>query len=400
MFAHTGGPIAPADLWTAWTFDPGVVLSLAIPAALYAIGARRSRGVTHRQLMFFWSGIISLALALISPLHDLGEALFAAHMTQHEILMLVSAPLLVLSRPLAPMLWALPFEWRRALGRASKLTPIAACWRFLINPFIAWLLGAVVLWVWHAPFLFQATLRSDWVHAAQHISFFVSALLFWWSLFFARQMASFGAGVVYIFTTAIHTSILGALLTFSPRIWYPIYAFSTSAWGWTPLEDQQIGGLIMWVPAGVVYLAAGLWLFALWLKQSEPRSAAHIEAAFGSGLLCALLLASAGCANQSEKVAAQITGGDPREGAAAIAGYGCGTCHTIPGIADAHGLVGPPLAGFRHRTYVAGMLENNPPNLVRWIQHPKSVNSATAMPDLGVKTKDAYDIAAYLYTDW
>jgi putative membrane protein len=106
------------------------------------------------------------------------------------------------------------------------------------------------------------------VHAAQHASFFLSALLFWWSLLYARGRAGYGLGVLYIFTTAVHTSILGALLTFAPSVWYPAYAPGTRAWGLSPLEDQQIGGLIMWVPAGVVYLAAGLALFAAWLRES------------------------------------------------------------------------------------------------------------------------------------
>jgi cytochrome c oxidase assembly factor CtaG len=117
--------------------------------------------------------------------------------------------------------------------------------------------------------LFQATLSSDWIHSAQHISFLGTALLFWWSLFYAQGRAGYGSSVLYVFTTAVHTSILGALLTFAGAVWYPAYAPSTTAWGLSPLEDQQIGGLIMWIPAGVVYLAAGLWLLALCLRDSD-----------------------------------------------------------------------------------------------------------------------------------
>jgi len=117
--------------------------------------------------------------------------------------------------------------------------------------------------------LFQATLRSEWVHAAQHLSFFGSALLFWWSLFYVQGRSNYGAGVLYLFTTAAHTGILGALLTFSNTTWYPAYAQSTLSWGVSPLEDQQIGGLIMWVPASLVYIGAGLWMFALWLRESD-----------------------------------------------------------------------------------------------------------------------------------
>ena len=97
----------------------------------------------------------------------------------------------------------------------------------------------------------------------------VSALLFWWSLFYANDRTGYGSSVLYIFTTAVHTSILGALLTFAGAAWYPAYAPTTATWGLSPLEDQQIGGLIMWIPAGVVYLGAGLWLLALWLRESD-----------------------------------------------------------------------------------------------------------------------------------
>jgi cytochrome c oxidase assembly factor CtaG len=265
---HTGEPVQPHDLWAAWEFDPGAAIPLAICAVLYLRGARVSRGASRLEQLLFWSGWFTLFIALVSPLHPLGEALFSAHMTQHEILMLISAPLLVLSRPLAPMLWGLPFAWRRPLGQAARIRGFQRMWRAITRPSVAWCIHAVALWAWHIPALFDATLTSQWIHAAQHASFFGSALLFWWSLFEARGMHN-GAGVLYIFTTAIHTSILGALLTFAPSLWYPPYASTTRAWGLTPLEDQQLGGLIMWVPAGLVYIATGLALFARWLKESE-----------------------------------------------------------------------------------------------------------------------------------
>ena len=213
-----------------------------------------------------------LALALISPLHALGEVLFSAHMVQHEILMLAAAPLLVLSRPLVPMLRGMPMQWRRALGAWAKRPAVRGVWVGITRPFTAWWLHAVALWIWHAPQLFQATLTSDWMHSFQHISFLGSALLFWWSMFYAESRSTYGAGVLYIFTTGVHTSILGALLTFARSAWYPAYALTTAAWQLSPLEDQQVGGLIMWVPAGVVYLGAGLALFAVWLRESDVEA--------------------------------------------------------------------------------------------------------------------------------
>lgn len=276
--AHGVETLQPHDLWSAWEFDPGVVIPLLLSAALYAHGTRRQRINTRRQAVCFWCGWAALAVALVSPLHPLGEVLFSAHMVQHEILMLVAAPLLVLSRPLVTFLWCLPFAWRRKLGHWSKTDYVHRCWVFLTAPFTAWWLHAAAIWIWHAPYMFDLTLKSELAHTAQHLSFFLSALLFWWALFYSHAHNAYGAGVFYVFTTAVHTSILGALLTFAPHIWYSGYGTTTQAWGLTPLEDQQLGGLIMWVPAALVYLAAALWFFAAWLKESDamlerPRSA-------------------------------------------------------------------------------------------------------------------------------
>ncbi|MBV8809836.1 MAG: cytochrome c oxidase assembly protein [Acidobacteriaceae bacterium] len=270
-WAHAGQPVQPHDVWSAWEFDPGVVILLGVAALLYARGSRRETLFSTRRRAFFWTGWFALVVALISPLHPLGEALFSAHMVQHEVLMIVAAPLLILSRPLVTFLWGMPFEWRRVAGRWSKAEPVQRGWVFLTDPLTAWWLHAAAIWIWHAPVMFDLTLRSEAAHTAQHLSFFLSALLFWWALLYAHGRKSYGAGVLYVFTTAVHTSILGALLTFTPHIWYAAYGATAPSWGLTPLEDQQIGGLIMWVPASLVYLAAGLALFAAWLRESDLR---------------------------------------------------------------------------------------------------------------------------------
>ncbi|HZS08733.1 MAG TPA: cytochrome c oxidase assembly protein [Blastocatellia bacterium] len=277
--AHEGRPPAPHDLLAAWSLEPGVVIGLVLMAYLYIRGVRRvwrqsaiDRGIRRWEAAAFAGGWLALVVALVSPLDAMGGALFSAHMTQHEVLMLIAAPLVVLGRPLVAFLWAMPLNWRRELVRAGKTTPVESGWRFLLNPVAAWLIHALVLWLWHAPALFQATLESDPVHAAQHLSFLVSALLFWEALVYGRDgRMGYGAAVLYVFTTAVHTSVLGALLTFANTLWYPVYQRTTAAWGLTAIEDQQIGGLIMWVPAGVVYIVAGLALFALWLRESERR---------------------------------------------------------------------------------------------------------------------------------
>jgi cytochrome c oxidase assembly factor CtaG len=153
-------------------------------------------------------------------------------------------------------------------------------WRAITNPLAAWLIHAVALWVWHIPVLFEAVLEREWVHTLQHLSFFLSALLFWWALIHGRERAlGYGAAVLFLFTTALHSGLLGALITFAPNVWYPGYLKTTQTWGLTPLEDQQLGGLIMWIPAGLVYVVAGLALFAGWLRESEARVLKHEQRA-------------------------------------------------------------------------------------------------------------------------
>jgi putative membrane protein len=277
--AHEGKPHNWHDLARTWAFEPVVVISLAVSGVLYVVGVRKlwresaaGRGLRRWEAWAYAGGWLALFVALVSPLHPWGRVLFSAHMTQHEILMLVAAPLLVLGRPLIAFLWALPMSWARAAGNLAKADWWQKVWRTLTNPFVAWAVHAAALWVWHIPSLFQATLTSEWVHTAQHLSFLVSALLFWWALIHGRQgWMGYGAGVLYTFTTMAHSGLLGALITFAGTTWYPAYNGLTASWGLTPLEDQQLGGLIMWIPAGLVYIFAGLALFAGWLRESDAR---------------------------------------------------------------------------------------------------------------------------------
>jgi putative membrane protein len=217
---------------------------------------------------------MTLGLALVSPLDQLGTALFSAHMAQHALLMLLAAPLLSCSRPLVALLWGLPRAWRRQLSRWwGQRTGGLAIWRGLTEPAVAWTLQTVALWTWHLPALYQATLVSNTVHALQHASFLGSALLFWWALLHGKHgRAGYGMAVLAIFTTAIHSSILGAILTLAPVPLYPAYTATTTAWGLLPIQDQQLAGLIMWVPAGVLYTLAGLAFLAAWLREAERRT--------------------------------------------------------------------------------------------------------------------------------
>jgi putative membrane protein len=197
--------------------------------------------------------------------------------------MLVAAPLVVLGRPVVAFLWALPLAWAREVGGWGKTRWFHAVWRVVSNPLAAWAVHALALWVWHAPALFEATLRSDLVHTAQHVCFLGSALLFWWALVHGpRGWMGYGAAVLYLFTTSVHSGVLGALITFAGAVIYPAYVPGARAWGVEPLEDQQLGGLIMWVPAGLVYIAAGLALCAGWLRESE-RGVLRREASAAPG---------------------------------------------------------------------------------------------------------------------
>ncbi len=270
LLAHAGAPIEPHDLWSAWELDPAIVAPLLLLAAGYAWGFRRmplARGRTLR-LFAFALAWLTLALAVVSPLHALGEALFSAHMVQHELLVTVAAPLLVLSRPAAVAVWAFSPERRRAIGRFLRLRWVRRTGGALVAAGPAWALHATALWLWHVPGPYQETLRSPVVHALQHLSFFGTGLVFWWSIFDAARLNR-GIALLSLFTTMLHTGALGAVLTFADRLWYPAYATSTAAWGLTPLEDQQLGGLIMWIPGGVGYLLAALSVAAHALREHE-----------------------------------------------------------------------------------------------------------------------------------
>jgi len=260
--------------------DPLAVFLLGLTSWLYARGLaevwRRAggrKGIRGWEAACFGAGWLALALAVVSPLHPFGEMLFSAHMAQHEVLILVAAPLLVLGRPLAVFLWALPATARERMGEWARSRPVAAAWHAVTGPLAVFLIHGLALWIWHAPALYQAALEREPVHLLQHASFFGSAALFWWALIHGRYgRIGYGVAFFYVFATALHSGLLGALLTFAPRLWYPIYAERAAAWGLRPLEDQQLAGLIMWVPSGALFVALGLGLFAAWLGEAERRA--------------------------------------------------------------------------------------------------------------------------------
>lgn len=296
--AHVLAPTTSLDSGTlrfGWTFEPWVAALMIASLAAYLAGyarlrrrSARSRTTRGAHAAAFVSGWLALVAALMSPLDALSSALFSAHMLQHETLMLVAAPLCVIGRPLAVWMWALPVSMRRAVGRAIRSRWIRGPWRTLTAPLAAWLLHAAALWVWHAPIFFEAALARPGVHTLQHASFLASALLFWWTVFGNPLRRERNAhAMLSLFTTMVHTSALGALLTLSPGLWYPSYIESTSALGFDPLQDQQLGGLVMWVPGGLAYLAGGLAVGMRWLtRRATPRSdmpALSVDTSIGDG---------------------------------------------------------------------------------------------------------------------
>jgi putative membrane protein len=263
--AHTSS--ARAGTSTYW-----LGVSLLVVAIWYTRGLTRLWPHTHARrpmawrAVAFYAGCVALGIALLPPLDLAAHRSFAFHMVQHETLMLVAAPLLVLGRGLPMFLWALPREGRRGAGRATRWPGTRGIWTRITSPMSAWLLHAAALWAWHVPAWFNAAVTNAAVHHAQHVSFLVTALIFWHALLRHAGQGARGMGLVYLFTTTIHTGVLGALLTFAPR---PLYATLDrglqDASALTPLEDQQLGGLIMWVPGALVYVAVALWLTARWL---------------------------------------------------------------------------------------------------------------------------------------
>jgi putative membrane protein len=261
-----------------WTFDAWVVAPLLFTGLLYFIGTQRlwrragvGHGVHQWQAACFWTGWTCLALALISPLHWLGERLFVAHMMEHTAIMAVAAPLIAVSRPIGALLWALPQAMRRNLGRLAHARMVSALWRRLREPLAATALQALALWLWHMPALYQLALIHPLAHRLQHLSFLLTASLFWWSLLQrGPRRHGYGIAVFCLFLTAVQSGVLGALLTVSRRLWFP--AQTAFAGGLSALEDQQLAGLLMWVPMGMIYTAAALIFAARWIgTASEPQ---------------------------------------------------------------------------------------------------------------------------------
>ena len=273
--------------WLAanWDLEPGVLVPLALSAALYGLGWRRLRARRRGRLLEPWrgwcfaGGLAVLLLALSSPLSRFDDDFFWVHMVQHLLLIEAAAPLVLLGAPVLPMLWGLPAGARRPTGALllGPRSPLRWPFDLLSNPVVALglLLGAIAFW--HLPPFYDAAQGDSPVHIVEHLIFLGAALLYWWGIVHpsgGRRRLGYGAALPYLLPPVVEGVILGAILTFSGE---PIYRYyvereALSHGGLTALQDQQLGGLIMWIPGGLAYLAAFFVALGRFLGQEEQRA--------------------------------------------------------------------------------------------------------------------------------
>jgi putative membrane protein len=239
---YCGAPPVPGALWSRWNLDPWLLAALVLGFLAYAVA---SRPALHGGRLWVGAGWAVGTAALISPLCALSVALVSARVGQHMVLAAVAAPLVALG--LARRRSARPFEALAAAG-----------------------LFAVILWFWHAPGPYDATFRSAWTYWAMHASAFGSALWLW-SAVLAAGVRRLGEAILAAALTSLQMGLLGAILTFASRPLYAPHLLTTASWGLTPLADQQLAGVIMWIPAGVILAVAVAAGLALTLRDAGPR---------------------------------------------------------------------------------------------------------------------------------
>lgn len=276
VLAHAGQAPQPHDLWGAWNLDPLLLSAFAVAVWIYRRGRTRGsrRPIDRWRTRAFAGAMAALGVALLSPLEALSGALASAHMVQHVLLVLVAAPLLAFSAPTSTLLRGSPLGVRRGAGRwGRRLRLRSAISAPLQNPAAMWLLHVVTVWSWHSAVAYEATLRNETVHILEHSTFLATGVLLWRTVVGARTAGttSKGLGVLIVFGMAMQSVLLSALLTFARTPWYAGYTTTTTPWGLEPLEDQQLAGVLMWIPGGVIYLGVALALLASWIHATETE---------------------------------------------------------------------------------------------------------------------------------
>lgn len=248
--SYCGLPPAPDTLWSRWNLDPILIACLIVCAAAYVFGnvkaARTGQRIPRWRQTTFYIGWTIAAAALISPLCPLSVSLFAARVGQHMILALIAAPLVAAGRPFA----LAGLLWHRPIARQTAIAPLCASTMF-----------AALIWFWHAPAPYVETFRSTFVYWSMHVTVFGAALWLWTSLIDAPPAGAPRVIVAGLIST-VQMGFLGALITFAPRPLYTPHLLTTVAWGLTPLQDQQLGGAIMWVPGCIVFFVISMLI--LW----------------------------------------------------------------------------------------------------------------------------------------
>jgi len=266
-------------LTTAWDWEPSVVVGCAFLLIVYFMWARpRILG----KSVLYTTGVIVLLLALVSPIDTLSDNyLFSVHMIQHLLLILVVAPLMLLGLP------------RQTAERIVGNPRLAGVERTFSHPLIAWTILAAALGLWHVPMFYNYALAHEGVHIFQHLSFLVAAVIFWWPILtpISELRLTTGPAVLYLFLATIFNSLLGIIITFVPLGWYPAYihpkdefgalSLIRNQWGISAAADQQLGGLLMWVPAGLIYFTIIVLLVVRWQSQDGLEEPEHPQIAGG-----------------------------------------------------------------------------------------------------------------------
>lgn len=247
---YCGAPALPASLWSRWNLDPALIAGLLLLLVAYAAACEprlsARPGMAPWRRLSFYGGWSVGALALVSPLCALSVSLASARVAQHMVLAAVAAPLIALGLP----------SLRRRLAGGGLIPAIAF---------------AVALWVWHAPGPYQATFDSVAVYWAMHLTAF-GAALWLWSAVIADGARNLAQAVAATALTSLQMGLLGAILTFAGRPLFAPHAHTTAAWGLTPLADQQLAGVVMWIPAGLILAAAVVVGLMLTLRGAERRA--------------------------------------------------------------------------------------------------------------------------------
>lgn len=260
--------------------DPLPLLALVVASAVYVRGTLRvwehvgrGRVVRRGQLAAWGLGVAALVAAFTGPVEALVGELLSAHMAQHVLLTVVAAPLLAMAAPVLPLLQGLPHRLRRPAARLqARLAPLRS-WTYAgAWPFAVVALYAATNWLWHLPGPYQAAVRGEVAHAAEHATMLGTAVLLWWTVLQSGRRARFGygTGIAVVFLTALQHAGLGGVLSLSPSVLYPIYA--SGAFGVSAIDDQQLAGMLMWAPSKFIHGVVVVLLAFAWLRDVEARA--------------------------------------------------------------------------------------------------------------------------------